>query len=54
MHHKALKSGRKKKSGFDRKNDAQYAAIKLLEELDKSIEIDKDKTFKDYYLEWLE
>ena len=54
VHHKALKSGRKKKSGFDRKNDAQYAAMKLLEELDKGIEIDKDKTFKDYYNKWIE
>lgn len=51
--HPTFKSGKKRKSGFKTKADATHAAQQLIAKLEKGIDIDETKTFKEYYNQWL-
>lgn len=51
--HPSFKSGKKRKSGFKTKAEATNAAQQLIRDLEEG-NIQKDKTFKEYYLDWLE
>ncbi|MGO4024081.1 site-specific integrase [Staphylococcus pseudintermedius] len=51
--HPSFKSGKKRKSGFKTKAEAVNAAQQLIRDLEDGNAID-DKTFKEYYNDWLE
>lgn len=44
-----FKSGKKRKSGFNTKGEATYAAQQLIRDLG-----DDNKIFEDYYKDWME
>lgn len=50
--HPSFKSGKKRKSGFKTKAEAVNAAQQLIRDLEDG-SITKDRTFEDYYCEWL-
>ncbi|REH94778.1 Arm DNA-binding domain-containing protein, partial [Staphylococcus felis] len=50
--HPSFKSGKKRKSGFKTKAEATNAAQQLIRNLEDGNVID-DKTFKEYYNDWL-
>lgn len=50
--HPSFKSGKKRKSGFKTKAEAVNAAQQLIRDLEDGNAID-DKTFKEYYNDWL-
>ncbi|PCF77596.1 Arm DNA-binding domain-containing protein, partial [Staphylococcus delphini] len=50
--HPSFKSGKKRKSGFKTKAEAVNAAQQLIRDLKDGNAID-DKTFKEYYNDWL-
>lgn len=52
--HKSFKSGKKRKSGFKTKAEAIYAAQQLIRDLEDGNKIEDNKTFEDYYKDWLE
>ncbi|MCJ1774644.1 tyrosine-type recombinase/integrase [Mammaliicoccus sciuri] len=51
--HKSFKSGKKRKSGFKTKAEATYAAQQLIRDLEDGNMIEDNKTFEDYYTDWL-
>lgn len=50
---KCFKSGKKRKSGFKTKAEATYAAQQLIRDLEDGNMIEDNKTFEDYYTDWL-
>ncbi|WP_239706054.1 MULTISPECIES: site-specific integrase [unclassified Mammaliicoccus] len=50
---KSFKSGKKRKSGFKTKAEATYAAQQLIRDLEDGNKIEDNKTFEDYYTDWL-
>ncbi|AQL56445.1 tyrosine-type recombinase/integrase [Abyssicoccus albus] len=53
VRHENLKSGKKRKSGFKTKKAAEHAAMELIRELESNIQIDKHKSFEEYFKDWL-
>ncbi|UXV31924.1 tyrosine-type recombinase/integrase [Mammaliicoccus sciuri] len=50
---KSFKSGKKRKSGFKTKAEATYAAQQLIRDLEDGNKIEDNKTFENYYTDWL-
>ncbi|AVQ34367.1 site-specific integrase [Staphylococcus muscae] len=51
--HPSFKSGKKRKSGFKTKAEATNAAQQLIRDLEDGNFLEDNKTFSDYYNEWL-
>lgn len=51
--HPSFKSGKKRKSGFKTKAEATNAAQQLIRDLEDGNKVDKNKTFENYFKEWI-
>ena len=51
--HPSLKSGKKRKSGFKTKAEATNAAQQLIRDLEDGNNIEDNKKFVDYYVDWI-
>ena len=52
--HPTFKSGKKRKSGFKTKAEATNAAHQLVNELEQGFKLEDNKTFNNYYWDWIE